>query len=104
MAKHFPALTNTVLIGVTNVEECFLGFAKIIKTSQASINKQEAIEILRDQCEENNWRLQDLQPLLIKERLRSYEIWTNSDGRGGMLIINLDLYNGKVKSVKTLPM
>lgn len=75
----------------------------LLRIRKPTIDEEQALQITKDECLRRGWKWEDLQPLLIKEHLRSYEIWTNADKLGGRVKIDIDFYSRRVKSVRALP-
>ena len=61
---------------------------------QPTIDAHQAEMIARKESEKRGWTWLD--PVIRRERIRSYQFWTNADKKGGNIIINVNIVNGRI--------
>lgn len=68
---------------------------KLLGNSKDEINEQRAIQIAKVECEKRNWTW--IEPVKVLTRFSSWEVRTNSKGKGVSARIIIDRKSGKVK-------
>jgi hypothetical protein len=59
------------------------------------VSRVDALAIVQQECEIRGWRW--VEPVIVREGLRSWRIWTAADMRGGNILVVVDGRTGAVR-------
>lgn len=73
----------------------------LLRIPEPAISRSEALLIARRVCQEERWSWDE--PILIKEGLRKWFVWTNANSAGGNASITIDMLSGQVLYAGMVP-
>jgi len=76
---------------------------KIFKIPPPKYDKEQIVELFRKICVSEGYKWEHLQPLAVREKLFYFEIMTNSDSKGGYMVIRMDCTSGEVLQKRIAP-
>lgn len=73
---------------------------RLLGLPEFRLTKDDALRAAMDEAESREWRWGE--PVLVRETLRTYQVWTNAQSRGGNVSIEVAGSDGRIVSARLI--
>jgi len=67
---------------------------KLFRIGPPAITRAHALQLARQACRQRGWEWEE--PVLVREGLKTWRVWTNADCAGGNVSIVIDARSGAI--------